>query len=134
MGELLMDIQLDEPTIEYATPVLASEPAPVAANVSPVQEKVQRTSEPFMVYQVPEPTIIMPEKELSDSIDEANYDKYLDYQDYLLDLYGAEWARSVTAEQMREYILLYCNSHEDATEADVIDKFAPQEETQGIAR
>ena len=118
-----MEYQVPEPTIEFAQPVIQSD----IATVSPeVQQPT--TKEPFMVYQVPEPTIEMPQREMSNSVDEINYDKYLDYQDSLLDKYGTDWARNVSEDEKREYIILYCNSHE-ATEEDVLDKFAPQEGT-----
>ena len=105
MDNILMDIQLEEPTIEYNVPKQVE----TQESVSPVEEK-QVSNEPYMFYEVPEPTIEMPK--LKGPTDEELYELYLNYQDYLLAKYGDSWSNELDETEKQQYMEYYNDSHD----------------------
>lgn len=105
MENLYMNIQLEEPTIEY---VKAKE-EPTNEVQTPV---VEEAKEPFMEFDVPSPTIEMPKLKSTVEKDD-NYDIYLNYQDYLYAKYGESWSTQLDAEEKAKFIEFYNNSHDD---------------------
>lgn len=105
MDNLLMDIQLEEPTIEYA-----EKKEEVASDVqAPV---VEEPKEPFMQIDVPAPTIEMPKKK-DEFANDDSFEVYLNYQDYLFAKYGESWSTSLNEEEKTTFIEYYNNSHDD---------------------
>ena len=108
MSNVLMDVQLEEPTIEF---VQSQQLDDINTQVSP-EETV--TAEPFMVVDVPEPTIEMPK--LKNNFDLNAYELYLNYQDYLLEKYGDVWYKALAEEEKNTFVDYYVGSHSDTRE------------------
>ena len=105
MDNLYMDIQVEEPTIEYNfTKTVEQE-----SSVSPVVEE-KESKEPFMYYEVPEPVIEMPKQKAQTELE--LYELYLDYQEYLLAKYGDMWAESLEESEKQQYMEYFNNSHD----------------------
>lgn len=109
MGNVLMDIQLDEPTIEYDLPVKKGE-VNVEASTT-IDEIIEQNREPFMVIDVPEPLIEMPKLKHEETMD--LFELYLNYKEYLLSKYGEEWEYQLDQNEKSDLMRYYYDSHNE---------------------